>query len=99
MLDALEREDDDALCEELGDLLLQIAFHALIAQEQGAFTLRDVSTGIVNKLIFRHPHVFGSVHVNSSNEVKYNWEQLKRQEKHQATVAQAMDAVPRASPP
>lgn len=98
VLDALEREDDDALCEELGDLLLQIAFHALIAQEQGAFTLRDVSTGIVNKLIFRHPHVFGSVHVNSSNEVKYNWEQLKRQEKHQATVAQAMDAVPRAFP-
>ena len=98
VLDALEREDDDALCEELGDLLLQIAFHAIIAQEQGVFNLRDVSTGIVNKLIFRHPHVFGSVHVNSSKEVKYNWEQLKRQEKHQATVAQAMDAVPRAFP-
>lgn len=98
VLDALEREDDDALCEELGDLLLQIAFHAIIAQEQGAFNLRDVSTGIVDKLVFRHPHVFGSVHVNSSNEVKYNWEQLKRQEKHQATVAQAMEAVPRAFP-
>ncbi len=98
VLDALEREDDEALCEELGDLLLQIAFHAIIAKEQAAFTLRDVSTGIVQKLIYRHPHVFGSVHVESSGEVKYNWEQLKQKEKHQSTVAEAMEAVPRAFP-
>lgn len=98
VLDAIEREDDEALCEELGDLLLQIALHAIIAQEQSSFTLRDVSTGIVQKLIYRHPHVFGSTHVKSSGEVKYNWEQLKRAEKHQATVADAMRAVPRAFP-
>ena len=98
VLDAIERDDDEALCEELGDLLLQIAFHAIIAQEQAAFTLRDISTGIVQKLIYRHPHVFGNAHVKSSGEVKYNWEQLKQKEKHQATVADAMQAVPRAFP-
>ena len=98
VLDAIERESDEDLCEELGDLLLQIAFHAIIAEEQSSFSLRDVSTGIVQKLIYRHPHVFGSTHVESSGEVKYNWEQLKQKEKHQATVAEAMQAVPRAFP-
>ncbi|MEA5059820.1 MAG: nucleoside triphosphate pyrophosphohydrolase [Candidatus Pelethousia sp.] len=98
VLDAIEREDDEALCEELGDLLLQIAFHTILAKEQAAFTLRDVSTGIVQKLIYRHPHVFGGVHVGSSGEVKYNWEQLKQKEKHQSTAADAMRAVPRAFP-
>lgn len=98
VLDAIEREDDEALCEELGDLLLQIGLHAIIAQEQAAFTLRDVSTGIVQKLIYRHPHVFGSAHAASSGEVKYNWEQLKQKEKRQSTAAEAMRAVPRAFP-
>lgn len=98
VLDAIEREDDEALCEELGDLFLQIAFHAIIAAEQGAFTLRDVSTGLAQKLIYRHPHVFGSAEVGSSGEVKHNWEQLKQKEKHQATAADAMRAVPRAFP-
>ena len=98
VLDAIEREDDEALCEELGDLLLQIGLHAIIAEEQAAFTLRDVSTGIVQKLIYRHPHVFANAHAQSSGEVKYNWEQLKQKEKHQSTAAEAMRAVPRAFP-
>lgn len=98
VLDALEREDDEALCEELGDLLLQIAFHALIAEEQGAFTLRDITTGLVQKLVYRHPHVFASAHAETSGEVLYNWEQLKQKEKRQATAADAMRAVPRAFP-
>ena len=98
VLDALDREDDEALCEELGDLLLQVAFHSIIAQEQAAFTLRDVTTGIVQKLIFRHPHIFGNLHADTSDAVKYTWEERKRQEKHQATVAEAMEAVPKSFP-
>lgn len=76
-----------ALEEELGDLLLQIVFHSVIEEECSDFTLRDVTTGITNKLIYRHPHVFGSVHVDGTNDVLANWEKLKQKEKHQQTVA------------
>ncbi|MDR0841101.1 MAG: nucleoside triphosphate pyrophosphohydrolase [Christensenellaceae bacterium] len=98
VLDAIEREDDEALCEELGDLLLQVALHSVIAEEQAAFTLRDVTTGLVQKLIYRHPHVFGGTQVQNSGEVLANWEQLKRKEKRQHTTSEAMQAVPRAFP-
>ncbi len=97
-LDAIDSGDVDAMCEELGDLLLQIAFHAVIEEERSGFTFRDVTTGIVNKLIYRHPHIFGDVKVNSSDDVLKNWELLKRKEKGQATVADAMGSVPRAFP-
>ena len=86
------------MCEELGDLLLQIAFHVVIEEEHAAFSLRDVATGIVNKMIYRHPHVFGSTHVENSDEVLANWEVLKKREKHQSTVASAMDSVPKSFP-
>lgn len=98
VLDAINRNDLTALEEELGDLLLQVVFHAVIEEERAEFTMRDVITGIVNKLIYRHPHVFGDVHVKSSDEVLVNWENLKRQEKHQQTVADAMRAVPTSFP-
>ena len=98
VIDAIDRRDADDLCEELGDLLLQIAFHVVIEEEHAAFTLRDVATGIANKMIFRHPHVFGSVHVENSDEVLVNWEKLKKQEKHQESVASAMDSVPKSFP-
>lgn len=98
VIDAIDREDPDDLCEELGDLLLQIAFHIVIEEERAAFTLRDVATGISNKMIFRHPHVFGSVHVENSDEVLVNWEKLKKEEKHQESVASAMDSVPKSFP-
>lgn len=98
VLDALDREDMTALEEELGDLLLQIVFHAVIEEERSEFTMRDVTTGIVNKLIYRHPHVFGDVSVGSSDEVLTNWENLKQKEKHQSTVADAMRAVPASFP-
>ena len=98
VIDAIDRNDPDDLCEELGDLLLQIAFHVVIEEEHAAFTLRDVATGIANKMIFRHPHVFGSVHVENSDEVLVNWEKLKKQEKHQESVASAMDSVPKSFP-
>ena len=98
VLDAIDREDMTALEEELGDLLLQVVFHAVIEEERSEFTMRDVVTGIVNKLIYRHPHVFGDVSVGSSDEVLTNWENLKQKEKHQSTVADAMRAVPASFP-
>lgn len=98
VLDALDREDMTGLEEELGDLLLQVVFHAVIEEERREFTMRDVTTGIVSKLIYRHPHVFGDVHVNNADDVLFNWENLKQKEKHQQTVADAMRSVPAAFP-
>lgn len=98
VLDAIDRNDLTALEEELGDLMLQVVFHAIIEEERSEFTMRDVITGIVNKLIYRHPHVFGSVKVAGADEVLVNWENLKQKEKHQQSVADAMRAVPAAFP-
>lgn len=98
VLDALDRADNEALCEELGDLLLQVVFHAGIEAELRNFTMRDVTTGIVNKLVYRHPHVFGNVNVKSSEEVLVNWDKLKKKEKHQDTVTDAMQSIPRGFP-
>ena len=98
VIDAIKREDDDALAEELGDLLLQIVFHATIGQERQRFTMRDVCTGIVNKLIFRHPHVFKDTSVRDANEVLVNWEKLKKTEKSFRTQAEVLRAVPKNFP-
>ena len=69
------------LKEELGDLLLQIMMHSCIAEEEGLFTIEDVMKGITEKMIRRHPHVFGDVTVSDSDEVLRNWEEIKKQEK------------------
>ena len=98
VLDAIDREDEDALCEELGDLMLQVVFHSEIEEELSSFTFRDVCTGIVQKLVYRHPHVFGEEHVQNANEVLVNWENLKKKEKKQETVADMMHAVPHGFP-
>ncbi len=81
VVDALQRGDQDAIAEELGDLLLQVVLQTQIASEQQHFTLEDVATGITEKLIRRHPHVFADVKVNSAAEVNQNWEQIKAEEK------------------
>jgi len=81
VVDALQQENQDAIAEELGDLLLQVVLQTQIASEQGDFTLEDVATGITEKLIRRHPHVFADVEVNSATEVNQNWEQIKAAEK------------------
>lgn len=81
VIDAIDSGNHGEICEELGDLLLQIALQAQIASEQGAFDIADVARGISAKLIHRHPHVFGDVEVSGSGEVLKNWEQLKQQEK------------------
>lgn len=98
VVDAIDRRDDTALCEELGDLLMQAAFHARLGEERAAFTMRDVTTGIVQKLLYRHPHVFANASVSGSGEVLANWEKLKSAEKGFSTVASAMEAVPKCFP-
>lgn len=81
VLDAIDGGDPGELCEELGDLLLQIVLQAEIAAERGNFTIEDVVKGISNKLILRHPHVFGDTHVDNSRDVLENWEKIKKKEK------------------
>ncbi|MGH3217587.1 MAG: MazG family protein, partial [Streptosporangiaceae bacterium] len=83
-LEALESGDEGAVCEELGDVLLQPLFHARIAAERGdgsGYDIADVADGIVAKLVRRHPHVFGDVTVSGADEVKRNWDEIKRREK------------------
>ncbi|MGZ8604805.1 MAG: nucleoside triphosphate pyrophosphohydrolase, partial [Actinomycetota bacterium] len=80
-LDAIDAGDRDQLREELGDVLLQVVFHAQMAADDGAWDVDDVAEGIVRKLIRRHPHVFGEVEVSGADEVLVNWERIKEQEK------------------
>ena len=80
--EAIDEKNPAHLKEELGDVLLQVLFHASIEEDAGRFTLDDVADGICKKLIFRHPHIFGNVEVASSEEVLRNWDDLKRKEKH-----------------
>ena len=97
-LDALDRDDPQAMCEELGDVLMQAAFHAQIEAERGRFTMDDVVDGVTKKLIYRHPHVFGTVQADTSEEVLVNWEILKRREKGQRSTADAVESVPHTLP-
>jgi tetrapyrrole methylase family protein / MazG family protein len=85
----------EALEEELGDLLFQVVFHATLAAEEGRFTLADVARGISDKLVGRHPHVFGDASADSAEEVASRWEQLKKDEKGRESV---MDGIPEALP-
>ena len=94
VLDAIDRGDDGELLEELGDLLLQIVFHAQLAAEEGRFSMEDVARVIVQKLKRRHPHVFGEVQVDDSLQVLKNWEQIKRDEGKNSVL----DGVPRGLP-
>lgn len=96
--EALDRGDPSALREELGDLLLQIVFLSRIAQEERRFTIRDVVRGIVDKMIRRHPHVFGSETADTTDEVLRNWEEIKRNEKPAGLARSALDGIPDAMP-
>jgi MazG family protein len=100
LVEAVETGDARHMCEELGDLLLQIVFHAQLAAEAGEFTLEEVVQGIVDKLVHRHPHVFGNVQVADSDEVVDNWERLKHAE-HAAREKpreSVLDGIPPALP-
>lgn len=81
VLDAIDAKDDENLCEELGDVLLQVVMHAQIATEEGRFTIEDVIRGVNDKMIRRHPHVFGDVKVDSLEDQLKLWEEIKAQEK------------------
>ena len=81
VMEAIDKKDDENLCEELGDLLLQVVMHAQIAAEENRFTIEDVVRGVNEKMIRRHPHVFGDETVSSVEEGLSLWEQIKKQEK------------------
>lgn len=81
VVDAIRRQDMHKLADELGDLLLQVVFHAVIAEERGDFTFEDVVDGLVQKLVRRHPHVFGTAEVESADEVERQWQEIKAEER------------------
>ncbi|WP_312047957.1 nucleoside triphosphate pyrophosphohydrolase [Anaerotignum sp.] len=97
-VDAIERKDKVNLKEELGDVLMQVVFHAELAKEAGSFGLEDVIEGICKKMIYRHPHVFGNAKADTADEVLVNWEILKKQEKQITTQSEAMKQIPMALP-
>jgi tetrapyrrole methylase family protein / MazG family protein len=97
-IDAIEADDLDALKEELGDVLLQVVFHAQLEAEVGTFDVDDVIAVIVDKLIRRHPHVFGDLEVADSDEVLRNWEQIKKAEKGEGWRESVLDGVPSSLP-
>ena len=98
-LEAIDVGDDGELCKELGDVLLQVVFHAQIAGEEGRFSIDDVARAIVDKLIHRHPHVFGDLEVDGADQVVTNWERIKKEERcgkdRQPSV---LDGVPKQLP-
>lgn len=97
-IEAINKKDPAMLREELGDVLLQIMLHVVMEQEKGAFTFDDVCDEICKKLILRHPHVFGDVRADTTDEVLANWDAIKMESKHQKTASDAIDAVPREFP-
>jgi len=96
LADAIIEDDSEAICKELGDLMLHIVFYSKIGSEKGAFDIADVIEGINRKLIYRHPHVFGNREVNSASEVEENWEQLKMNETD--TYKPVLSGVPASLP-
>jgi uncharacterized protein YabN with tetrapyrrole methylase and pyrophosphatase domain len=100
LIDAIEAGDDHEMAEELGDLLLQVVFHCQLAKERGAFDFEEVCRLIVEKLVRRHPHVFGRTKVKNVDEVWANWEKIKKAEKHGTRHARhsAFDGIPKHLP-
>jgi tetrapyrrole methylase family protein/MazG family protein len=96
VLDAIDRQKPEKLCEELGDLLMQIVFHAQIAEEHGEFDINDVVEGINTKLIRRHPHIFGDARVSNAEQVAVNWQAIKQEERHEQKSV--LESLPKALP-
>ncbi|MGM9794719.1 MAG: nucleoside triphosphate pyrophosphohydrolase [Candidatus Aphodosoma sp.] len=96
LTDAIQRHDMQGIKEELGDVLLHIVFYSLMAQEQNEFDISDVCNGISDKLIYRHPHIYGDVHAGTPEDVKQNWEKLKLKEK--GGKKRVLSGVPSALP-
>lgn len=98
LVDAIDGNDVNHLREELGDVLLQVLFHSTIAHELGEFTIQDVINDLADKLIYRHPHVFGNESVADSGEVIRNWERLKKKEQGKTDRESILDGIPEALP-
>ena len=88
----------DNLCEELGDVMMQVFLHSQIAEEEGLFSLDDVVDGISRKMIYRHPHVFGTAEADTAQKVLQNWEELKKKEKGDLTPEEEIAAIPHSLP-
>lgn len=93
LIEAIDKDDVDHIIEELGDVLLQVVLHAQIGEDEGLFSIDEVIRGVAEKMVRRHPHVFGNHSVADSNEVLANWEEIKRQEKGNREDQSVLDAV------
>lgn len=98
VIEAINKADSHLLCEELGDVLMQVVFHAQMEAEKQVFDFSDVADGVCKKLIERHPHVFGDVEVQSADDVLVNWDKIKSASKQRKTTADKMQSVPRELP-
>lgn len=98
VIEAIDNDDPVLMCEELGDVMLQTVFHADIEREAGRFTVEDVLEGITDKLIHRHPHVFGDVKADTSEKVLDNWDKIKKKEKGRDSTTASMKSIPPALP-
>ena len=98
VIEAINKEDKAALCEELGDLMMQIALHSQMEAEAGVFDMNDVADGVCKKLVERHPHVFGEVTIGGVDDVLTNWDAIKRKTKGQKNTTESMLSVPRELP-
>ena len=96
--DAIDSGSKEMLVEELGDLLLQVVFHARMDEEAGGFNFDDVCDGICKKLVYHHPHVFGDTDADTSDQVLKNWDALKKKEKKQESFTDTLNSVPKAFP-
>lgn len=96
--EAIDKNDPEMLCEELGDILLQVIFHSQLSAEEGSFSFADVVDGICKKMVLRHPHVFGDVHVDGTEDVLTNWDAIKQRSHGRKTVREALEGVSPALP-
>lgn len=97
-IEAIDTGDTELLKEELGDVLLQVVFHSELESEKNGFKLDDVADGICKKLILRHPHVFGNVNAETTDEVLRNWDAIKMESKSQKTAGETLQSVSKALP-
>ena len=98
VIEGIDASDDEIMTEELGDLILQVVFHASIAKDRNAYDIDKICDGICKKLIYRHPHVFADVSVENSQQVLKNWDELKKKEKGQKSTADELLSVSKALP-
>ncbi len=98
VVEAIEEKNSEMLCEELGDVLLQIVFHCQLEEEKGTIDFEDAVSGVCRKMIVRHPHVFGDVTADTSEEVLRNWDKIKAETKHQKSFSERLESIAKPMP-